>query len=674
MILLVNQFLISQTIGPDKFSELNLINEDFSDHSAVLSGDWELYWNEFLPPGSDFSKIDAESIRVPDPWNKDKNHPANGFGTYRTRVKLPEGSRDMGITMDYTLNHYRLYINDKLIHQNGEPNTGWKRNTTIQRPVVLPLPDENELEIILHISNFDDLYGGLLEPPVIASLEQLNLKMDKNQMMDSFLFGLFLVIGILYILFYTSEGKATQSSLFFGLFTLTMALRTLLYNQHMLLLLLPGLPVEVETTLGHLTFYLAIPFFLRFICLEFPSKYNRLIEFPTYSISTIFCLLAIVTRHHFYIRFLGIYQILSLIVAITVFVLLIKRSYEKNSIARILLLGFIMLLGTSVNDILYAQKIIDTFHMAPLGLGLYIQGQAILLSWKIGKSFKASKDLAHVLEFTNTSFRRFVPVEFLKYLNKNSITDVELGDHVQMEMTIFFLDIRDFTSLSEKMSPRENFLFLNSYYERVCPVIRKHQGFIDKYMGDGIMALFAGPDSAENAALAAIEMKRILGLYNFHRSKADYDPVRVGIGIHTGSLMMGTIGENKRMDGTVISDAVNLCSRIESLTKEYGIDVAMSEETYGKLKNKIEKQVRFIGRIKVKGKETPVCIYELFNGDPKDLTELKLKTKEEFEKAVRLRDDNHFEEALQVFENVHTAFPQDRTTQIYLSRFRKSDS
>jgi len=166
----------------------------------------------------------------------------------------------------------------------------------------------------------------------------------------------------------------------------------------------------------------------------------------------------------------------------------------------------------------------------------------------------------------------------------------------------------------------------------------------------------------------------ILKLYNSHRAKAGYAPIKVGIGIHTGSLMMGTIGENKRMDGTVISDAVNLCSRIESLTKEYGLEIALSEKTYSGLEDREKKYVRFIGNIKVKGKEIPVGIYELINGDSQETMSLKLKTKEDFEKAVRLRENQEFDESRMLFHKVLQEFPDDKTTSIYLSRFRKSES
>jgi class 3 adenylate cyclase len=133
-------------------------------------------------------------------------------------------------------------------------------------------------------------------------------------------------------------------------------------------------------------------------------------------------------------------------------------------------------------------------------------------------------------------------------------------------MSILFSDIRSFTTLSESMMPDENFAFINAYLERMGPVIRDHNGFIDKYIGDAIMALFKNADDALRAGLAMLDT---LDQFNAGRRAAGQQPIAIGIGINTGSLMLGTIGERHRMDGTVISDAVNLAARVESLTKDY---------------------------------------------------------------------------------------------------------
>ena len=160
--------------------------------------------------------------------------------------------------------------------------------------------------------------------------------------------------------------------------------------------------------------------------------------------------------------------------------------------------------------------------------------------------------------------------------------DIQLGDQMQKEMAILFSDIRSFTDLSEKLTPKENFNFLNSYLKRMSPAIQKNNGFIDKYIGDAIMALF--PGDVEDAINAAVDMQKEIRIYNQHRLKLGYDPIKVGCGIHTGNLMLGIIGADDRMEGTVIADSVNVASRIEGLTKVYDASILISDVILKKVK------------------------------------------------------------------------------------------
>jgi class 3 adenylate cyclase len=192
-----------------------------------------------------------------------------------------------------------------------------------------------------------------------------------------------------------------------------------------------------------------------------------------------------------------------------------------------------------------------------------------------------------------------------------------------------FTDIRAFTSLSEKMTPQENFKFINTYLSRMEPIINQFQGIIDKYIGDAIMALF--PNSADDAVQAAIAMLKQLVKYNQGRRNAGYKPIQIGIGIHTGRLMLGTVGGQNRMDSTVISDAVNLASRVEGLTKTYGIPLLITEQTKSRLTDVSQYQIRCLDHVTVKGKMETVTVYEVFDAEPAAGFERKAKTLPYFE-------------------------------------------
>lgn len=266
----------------------------------------------------------------------------------------------------------------------------------------------------------------------------------------------------------------------------------------------------------------------------------------------------------------------------------------------------------------------------------------------------------------NRAYERFVPSQFLQFLDKSSIVDVELGDQVQLEMSVLFSDIRDFTTLSESMTPEDNFKFINSYLSRLEPVITENYGFIDKYIGDAIMALFSG--EADNAVKAGIAMLHQLVEYNQHRANSGYAPVQNGIGINTGSLMLGTVGGQNRMDGTVISDAVNLASRVEGLTKNYGVSLLITEQTYSRLTNPANYAIRTIDTVKVKGKSQLVTVYEVFEADPPEIKQGKLATLSVFSDALALYSSGKLAEAARLFGECWQQNPGDRVAQIYWQR------
>ncbi len=272
----------------------------------------------------------------------------------------------------------------------------------------------------------------------------------------------------------------------------------------------------------------------------------------------------------------------------------------------------------------------------------------------LARSFASMRDAVRSrindLRETNVAIERFVPQAFLTKIGKPNIVSVALGDNKREHMTIMFSDIRNFTALSETMTPDENFAFINAYLEHMGPVIREHGGFIDKYIGDAIMALF---EKADDAVRAGVAMMDALERFNAARNAEGLAPVRIGIGLNTGSLMMGTIGELHRMDGTVISDAVNLASRVESLTKVYHVGMLLSQHTYDHLAHPGAHAIRPIDVVVVRGKTRPVVLFEVFDRDPPPVRADKLKTQAPLLDGVTalLRHDikaarRHFEESL----------------------------
>ncbi len=271
-----------------------------------------------------------------------------------------------------------------------------------------------------------------------------------------------------------------------------------------------------------------------------------------------------------------------------------------------------------------------------------------------------------VIELYSNASSKFVPKEFLHHLGRQTIADVRLGDHVASKMAVFFSDIRDFTSLSEGMTPQDNFSFLNSYLKHATPIIRTNHGFIDKYIGDAIMALF--PREPQDALKAAVEFQRALVGYNQGRKAAGYVPVHVGIGLHYGELILGTIGEEERMQTTVIADAVNVASRIEGMTKFFGVSLLVSKPIVDSLPGDHGFHLRHLGAVKAKGKTRSVEIYECFDNDSIEQRQLKQQSLSVFAKAVDEYRAGRLLSAQRSFLRVAEMNPLDRVAAHYRDR------
>ncbi|MBI5897902.1 MAG: guanylate cyclase [Rhodocyclales bacterium] len=267
---------------------------------------------------------------------------------------------------------------------------------------------------------------------------------------------------------------------------------------------------------------------------------------------------------------------------------------------------------------------------------------------------------------TEQAFGRFVPREFLHFLSIDNVREVRLGMQTERKLTILFADIRNFTGLSETMTPQENFDFLNSYLSQMEPMIVPFRGLIDKYIGDAIMALF--PKETDDAVRSALAMLERLDNYNKGRARAGYLPIRIGIGINTGIVMLGTVGGSGRMEGTVISDAVNLASRLEDMSKTFEVPLLISEHTLHSLIDPDKYSIRFLARNRVKGKQEAQSVYEVFDGDPPAMRAAKLRTRKRFEEAMAFYFVADIFRARTRLVRCLDEAPDDKPARLYLAR------
>ncbi|MBV8489655.1 MAG: adenylate/guanylate cyclase domain-containing protein [Candidatus Eremiobacteraeota bacterium] len=299
---------------------------------------------------------------------------------------------------------------------------------------------------------------------------------------------------------------------------------------------------------------------------------------------------------------------------------------------------------------------------------------AVELASRVERAYRAQahaqREHAETMQRLLDAYVRFVPGEFLRELHKASITDVALGDSVQRTMTVLFSDIRSFTTISEGLSPDQIFAYLNRYLRSAGPIVSEHGGFIDKYIGDAIMGLF--PSSADDALGAAIDLHREVRVFN--RKLGDGEPpLAIGVGLHTGELMLGTIGERNRMETTVIADAVNAASRLESATKTFGCAIVLSKETKATLREGDRFMLRRLGSLHVKGKNEDLDVYEAFDADEADVIVHKHNTLTQFARSLEAFECGDYATAYRGFSSISAACASDGPAAYYAALSRERE-
>ncbi len=263
--------------------------------------------------------------------------------------------------------------------------------------------------------------------------------------------------------------------------------------------------------------------------------------------------------------------------------------------------------------------------------------------------------------------RRFVPTELLDLLGRSALPDLVLGDQIEQVMTVLFCDIRGFTTLIEQMSPAEAFSFVNRFLAFVGPVVREHGGFVDKYLGDAVMAIF--PHDAANAIAAGVAIQRAVGRFSASEQAHGANAIGVGVGIHRGRLRLGVIGEAERWSGTVIADAVNVAARLEAMTRAFDADILVSEAVLAGIEAPERFGHRRLGTVSVRGKLERVSIYEIFDADADAGRAMKAQTRASFERAVDLELAGERSAARAALMAHLAAHPEDRVARRCLERW-----
>lgn len=345
----------------------------------------------------------------------------------------------------------------------------------------------------------------------------------------------------------------------------------------------------------------------------------------------------------------------------------VSIEYKKKHDAKYLFIAALVLLwGFDLWSKIYEESIKSFFEQFRSLLVLIPLGIFLLYTVLEGKRAKEKEEKQKL----RGAFQQYVSASVVEEITKNP-EKLKLGGEKKV-LSVFFSDIRGFTTLSEKMTPEQLVAFLNEYLTAMTDIIMVEKGLVDKYIGDAIMAFWGAPidnpTHAIDACTSAIKMKKKMIEISNDFKKKGLPEIKIGMGINTGDMVVGNMGSTNRFDYTVIGDNVNLASRLESLTKQYHAGINISQSTYDMIKDK-GFAARELDLVAVKGKTKPIRIYELV-GFEKELAKKELDLIKDFQKGIKFYFDKKWKEAIKVFEECKKKY-NDETSDVYIERCKE---
>ena len=576
-----------------------------------LKGSWAYAEKEFvsavmpLEMYTDFQPIEFGWTTYTHP------QPVQGYASYAIRIRGFESEKVYAIHFTRTSSAFTVYLNGSLFYTSGVPGKSFKEEIFDwhSETVILPLNNETEATIVIHLSNFHDRNPGLETPFLFGLYSTLQTKTVSDKLVSSGIFSILFSMATFFVSLFLFYRKETTAGIF-GLLCYSFAVRTLCYNDFLLRDFFPNVSTDIMYRVGYLTFPLCAVFTFLFILNLFIKKPSKIFYFLTIPL-LLYGLMTLITPIPVFVGALLIVQIYILFLSSIVCTVVAHALIKRKPFALTFLISFLLFISAAIFDGLISNGIINAPFISHFGVLLLMIPMAFIVIKHFSAAFKTQEQMIESIQKTNISFQRFFPDEFLQFLNKKNVTDVSLGDNIDKNMFIAFIHLGIKSKLSSSRAREELLILYNTIIQAANPIIKKYNGFIDKYLTDGLMVLFYG--TAEETVDCIIEITQLIRKINMHRQKQSLSLLQISSGIHYGKLMMGTIGEPERMDTTVISDVVNISSRMYNYATEQKVNIIISETVREQL---LESYWRthtcfYYGKIKFHGKRNLINVYEV---------------------------------------------------------------
>jgi signal transduction histidine kinase len=481
-----------------KHGTINLQNWDFKENGHIqLNGEWAFYWNTlFVTDTLQENQTEADTfVQFPAYWNAykfdTKKTGANGFATYRIKLKINSNNQLFGIRIKNQATAYNLFLNGELIAQNGIVAENADSYRPEYKPVLVPVQfSQNENELILQIANFKHRRGGGNHPVILGLYDDVSDHRDMFFALDIIIIGIMLVMFIFFIGMFLFR-KYDKASLIFALFCIIVLIRVSVTGERFLMYILPTVSWDVYITVEYLTFFFGPPVLLLFISKILTDIAHSFIIKSFFAISIVFALITLSTNSTFYTKLVPVYQAVIVMNVFYTLHIIIKAILRKKMGAYIILSGGIIMILAVINDMLYANSVIYSSYLTPVGFFFFIISYAYVLALNIYVVEKQKSKLEtslKTLSYLNKSGKKITSQLKLKtlidtiYDSINLKTDVHvfcIGILNELNSSIDFIKPRIHNKIRDDFSLSSENVFLRGLFqegkERISKEIHKEE-------------------------------------------------------------------------------------------------------------------------------------------------------------------------------------------------------
>ena len=627
-----------------------------------LSGDFYYTPNQFYSLKNSHEESYA---KVPGDFASKDLGNVFGYGSYGLELYGLDPGTIYAIHVPHIFSSCSIIINGIDRESQGQPgidreteNPGTRSSQIAFRPL-----KDGTATIVINVSNFFNKKGYISSPIILGEASQIGLMFRGDLIFYGTIFAVTFSVALFF--FMLSFFHKNSFVIWFALTSMVLAVRGIFFYPHIIMILFPDIPWIATFIMRYITVPLPIILFTVFISMALKLRY-KIPYAIILSVSILYAISTIVLPPEVSTFLLIYYQIFALFCVSYIIVIAIIGLKKKKEFSVWIFIATSVLFLFGVYDLFIALGIISGDFFIQIGTVFAVIILSIMVLDDYSGSINKIEDLSVEMKLINRSLIRFVPDQIVELLNKKSITDVKLGDNVELTMPILSIDIRSFTHTSEKLAPNQVFELLNEYFALVAPIVRKYNGVITKYLGDGFFALF--PDGANSALLCGIDIQKAIRDNSI--AVGNSSPIKIGIGIDMGDILLGIIGNSTRMDSIIISNSYHIAEVLQESTKKYSSYMIISDRIYEALNDISEHYIRPIQRVKnSSNKET--FLYEVYDCDDGFIRDLKYSSQGYMEKALKALSNEGVGSAAKYFDKVLSIFPDDPVSLYYKKMFEK---